>query len=87
MLVFVLVVFLGKSHRVTLHESAEAAWTELVTFVDGALQNRETAIFGSSLNEEERVKRFFSSHDAFYVIAEADTSAIAALFNERDPIR
>ena len=65
-------------HKISLLDSEERAWSELLTFVDtnwSAILDLDNALRRE--NEEDRVAAFFAAAGSTYVIARADLSSLS----------
>lgn len=86
MQITVLVIVYADAEAISLHESDRQAWSRLVDFVDRTKpQGATETLPGSADNDRNRVDAFFSGENDFYVIANGDTSEIAA-YLDRSPM-
>jgi hypothetical protein len=80
MQVTVLTIVCGDEHAVSLHAAQKDAWAALLGFVT-ANWDRRFSDTPMPVVEAERVSAFFGQDD-FYLIAEADLSAVEQYLNE-----
>lgn len=77
MRVSVLVILYHGEDHITIHDDDDGAWTELVEFVGNRWDfSPERAATSEPVSDDERVRIFFASPDASYILGNADVSEL-----------